>query len=102
MFPGGQIFIEFSPTLFGIVSKAGRISELKNEMKEAIVAIGVGSLVIHFHDFVMEDARELLPPFSVPEMAGLGAVAYVLKKMWEKGTLMLGLIHHATTDELPS
>lgn len=98
----GQLCIELGPPLFGIVSKAGNLNNLKNELKEAIAAIGIGGLLTHFSDTVFEYVRELLPQLTLPETAGLGAVAWALKKLWQKGKLILGYIHHASIDELPS
>lgn len=99
---GRQVCIELCPSLFDIVRKAGKVRDLKNELKEAMAAIGIGGIVTHFVDTVMEYAREILPSFSIPEMTGLAAAAYLLKKLWDRGTLMLGIIHHASIDELPS
>ena len=50
----------------------------------------------------MNYARNLLSQTAIPETVGLGAAAYVLKKLWDKGKLMLGYIHHASIDELGS
>jgi len=96
----GTLCIELGPWLFGIVSKAGKLNNLKKELKEALAAIGVSGIFAHFSDKVMDYAREFLPQTAIPEMVGLGAIVYVLKKLWEKGKLMLGYIHHASTDEL--
>lgn len=98
----GQVCIELGPPLFGIVSKAGKLNNLKNELKEALAAIGLAGLLAHFSDTVMNYARDLLPHAALPETAGLGAAAYVLKKLWDKRKLILGYIHHASIDELPS
>lgn len=98
----GQVCIELGPLLFGIVSKAGKFNNLKNELKEALAAIGLSGILIHFSNTVMNYARDLLPHAALPEPAGLGAVAYVLKKLWDANKLILGYIHHASIDELPN
>jgi len=94
--------IELGPPLFGTVSKAGKLNGLKNELKEALAAIGLSGIIAHFSDTVMNYARNLLSQTAIPETVGLGAAAYVLKKLWDKGKLMLGYIHHASIDELGS
>jgi hypothetical protein len=96
----GTLCIELGPPLFGIVRKAGKLNGLKNELKEALSAIGLSGIIAHFSDTVMNYARDLLPQTALPETVGLGAAAYVLKKLWDKGKLMLGYIHHASIDEL--
>jgi hypothetical protein len=98
----GALCIELGPPLFGIVSKAGKLNGLKNELREALAAIGLSGIATHFSATVMDYARELLPQSAVPETVGLGAAAYVLKKLWDKGKLMLGYIHHASIDEIGS
>lgn len=98
----GALCIELGPPLFGIVSKAGKLNDLKNELKEALATIGLSGIATRFSDTVMDYARELLPQSAVPETVGLGAAAYVLKKLWDRGKLMLGYIHHASIDELGS
>lgn len=98
----GKLCIELGPPLFGIVRKAGKINSLKSELKEALAAIGLSGLTAHFSDTVMNYARDLLPQAALPETAGLGAAAYLLKKLWDKGKLILGYIHHASIDELSS
>lgn len=98
----GALCIELGPPLFGMVSKAGKLNGLKNELKEALAAIGLFGIATHFSDTVMVYAREILPQSVVPETVGLGAAAYVLKKLWDKQKLMLGYIHHAPINELGS
>lgn len=98
----GALCIELGPPLFSIVNKAGKLNGLKNELKEALAAIGLSEIATHFSDTVMDYARELLSQSAVPETVGLGAAAYVLKKLWARGKLMLGYIHHASTDEFGS
>lgn len=96
----GTLRIELGPPLFGVVSKAGKLNGLKNELKEALAAVGLSGIVAHFSDTVIDYARELLPQTTVPQTVGLGAAAYALKKLWDRGQLMLGYIHHASIDEL--
>lgn len=96
------LFIELGPPLFGVVRKAGKLNGLKNELKEALAAIGLSGIAAHFSDTVKAYPGELLPQSAVPETVGLGAAAYVLKKLWDRGKLMLGHIHHASIDELCS
>jgi hypothetical protein len=97
----GALCIELGPPLFGIVSKAGELNGLKNELKEALAATGLSGIVAHFSDTVMNYARHLLPHTALPETLGcLGAAAYVLKKLWDRGMLMLGYIHHASIGEI--
>lgn len=96
----GTLCIELGPPLFGIVSKAGRLNGLKNELKEALAAIGLSGIATHFLDTVRHYARDVLPHTAFPETFGLGAAAYVLKKLWDRGMLMLGYIHHASIEEL--
>lgn len=98
----GTLCIELGPPIFGIVSRAGKLNGLKNELKDALAAIGLFGIVSHFSDTVMDYARELLPQTVLPETVGLGAAAYLLKKLWDRGKLMLGYIHHASIDELGS
>lgn len=98
----GALCIELGPPLFGIVSNAGKLNALKNDLKEALAAIGLSGLATHFVDSVMDYARELLPQSAIPETVGLGAAAYVLKKLWDREKLMLGYIHQASIDELGS
>jgi hypothetical protein len=96
----GQLCLELGPPLFGIVSKAGSINNLKNEVKDALAAIGVSGILTHFSETVVEYAQQLLPSWTIPETIGLGAAVKVIKKLWNKQKLILGYIHHATTDEL--
>jgi len=98
----GSICIELGPPLFNLVSKAGKINGLKNELKEALAAIGLSGIISHFSETVMNYARDILPHITVPETVGLGAAVYVLEKLWDKGKLMLGYIHHASVDGLGS
>lgn len=98
----GALCIELGPLLFDIVSKAGKLNGLKNELKEALAATGLSGIATHFSDTVMVYAREILPQSVVPETVGLGAAVYLLKKLWDKRKLMLGYIHHASIDELGS
>lgn len=98
----GSLCIELGPPLFGVVSKAGKLNRLKNELKEALTAIGISGIIAHFSDTVMTYARDILPQTVLPETIGLGAAVYALKKLWEKGKLMLGYIQHASIDELNS
>lgn len=98
----GALCIELGPPLFGIVSKAGKINGLKAELKEALAAIGLSGITSHFSETMMNYARDVLPHTAIPETVGLGAVAYVLKKLWDMGKLILGYIHHATIDEIGS
>jgi hypothetical protein len=98
----GALCIELGPPLFDIVSKAGKLYGLKNELREAVAAIGLSGIATHFSDTVMDYAREFLPQSAVPETVGLGAAAYVLKKLWDRGKLMLGYIHHASIGEIGS
>ena len=84
------------------MSKAGKLNGLKNELREAVAAIGLSGIATHFSDTVMDYAREFLPQSAVPETVGLGAAAYVLKKLWDRGKLMLGYIHHASIGEIGS
>ena len=98
----GMLCIEFGPPLFNIVRKAGTINNLKSELNEGLGAIGLSGIMIHFSDTVMDYARHLLPHAMIPETVGLGAAVYVLKKLWDRGKLMLGYIHHASIDEAGS
>ena len=82
----GTLCIELGPPLFGVVSGAGKINGLKNELKEALAAVGLSGIVAHFTDTVMEYARELLPQTAVPETVGLGATAYALKILGIEGS----------------
>jgi len=99
---GRSLCIELAPPLLGVVRKAGKINNLQKDLKEALAATGLTGIVTHFVDTIMAYARELLPSFSIPEITGLGASCYVLKKLWDRGLLMLGAIHHASIDEIPS
>lgn len=98
----GVLCLELGPPLFGIVSKAGKLNELKTELKEALAAIGLSEIVSHFSDTVMKYTLDLFPHDPLPGAVGLGAATYLLKKLWERGKLMLGYIHHASIDELSS
>jgi len=94
--------IELGPPLFGIVKKAGKYNSLKNELKDALGALSVGEIISHFSETVMKYVLDLDPHASVPGTVGIGTAAYLLKKLWERGKLMLGYIHHASIDELSS
>lgn len=96
----GTLCLELGPPLFGIVRKAGKINNLKNEVKEALAAIGVGGIVTHFSETVVEFAKHYLPSGAIPETVGIGAAVFLIKKLWDRGKLMLGYIHHASIDEL--
>jgi hypothetical protein len=98
----GALCIELGPPLFDIVSKAGKLNGLKNELKDALAATGLSGIVAQFSDTVMNYARAVLPHTVLPETVGLGAAAYVLKKLWDRGMLMLGYIHHASIGEIGS
>lgn len=99
---GGVLCIELGPPLFGVVRKAGNLNRLKTELKEALAAISLSGIVTHFSDTVMKYALDLLPHNPLPGTVGLGAATYLLKKLWERGKLMLGYIHHASVDEFGS
>jgi len=94
--------IELGPPLFDIVRKAGKVNRLKSELKEALAAIGLSGIIEYFSDIVMKYALNLLPHATLPGTVGIGTAAYLLKKLWERGKLILGQIHHASIDELGS
>ncbi len=95
----GQLCLELGPPLFDLVSKAGSIRNLKNEVEDALTAIGVGQISTHFSETVVEYAQQVLPS-AIPETIGVSAAVYVIKKLWNKQKLILGYIHHASIDEL--
>jgi len=98
----GALCIEVGPPLFGIVRKAGKVRNLKNEIEAALSAIGLTEVVGHFCDTVMKYVLNLLPDATLPGTVALGTAVYLLEKLWERGKLMLGYIHHASIDELSS
>ncbi|GAA0259910.1 hypothetical protein ACFFQF_20950 [Haladaptatus pallidirubidus] len=99
---GRQCTLELGDPLFGIVRKAGEINDLIGELTDALAAIGLGSIVSHFSSAVAEYFNSLLHVPALPGTIGLSTVVYVLKKMYDADLLMLGYIHQAPIEELPS
>jgi len=98
----GALCIELGPPLFGIVRKGGKLKNLKNEIERALSAIGLAEIVEHFSETVMKYALDIFPDATLPGTVALGTATYLLEKLWERGKLMLGYIHHASIDELSS
>lgn len=98
----GALCIELGPPLFGIVRKAGKVRNLKNEIERVLSAIGIAELAEHFSETVMKYALDIFPDATLPGTVALGTATYLLEKLWERGKLMLGYIHHASIDELSS
>lgn len=97
----GSLCIELGPPLFDIVRKAGKLNNLKNELKKGLGLIGISGIITYFNETILEYAGKVLPVGLLPKTAGIGAAAYVLKILWDKNKLILGYIHHASIDEIP-
>jgi len=98
----GRLTLELGDPLFGVVRKASNVYKLKKELGEVLAAIGMEGLVSHFTSAIAEYVNGLLSVPAFSETIGLGVAAYLLKKMHEAEMLMLGYIHQASIDELPS
>ncbi|WP_416839469.1 hypothetical protein [Haloferax sp. DFSO52] len=98
----GQVIIELADPLFGLIRKAGEVSDFLNELNTALTTIGLGSIVSHFRSTIAEYVNTLLHVDAFPKTIALSTVAYLLKKMYDAELLMLGYIHQASIDELPN
>ena len=78
------------------------MKNLKNEIERALSAIGLAEIVEHFSETVMKYALDIFPGATLPGTVALGTATYLLEKLWERGKLILGYIHHASIDELSS
>jgi len=99
---GWQIRLELYGPLFSIVRKAGRVKDLTAELSTALSSIGVAGVEERFRETVAEYANAV---FSVPAFTAsitLGVAAYLLKKLYDAERLVLGIIHQASIEELPS
>lgn len=87
--------------LLSVVRKVGQVNDFKNELSDALNAVGI-ELISEFTEAVAEYANILLPVEGIPLTIGLGTAAYLLKRIHTAGVLALGFIHHASIEELPS
>ena len=99
---GWQIRLELAGPLFSIVRKAGKITDLTTELSTALSSIGVAGIEERFCEAIAEYANAV---FSVPAFTvsiTLSVAAYLLKKLYDAERLVLGVIHQASIEELPS
>ncbi|WP_338739882.1 hypothetical protein [Haloplanus salilacus] len=88
--------------MFSIVRKAGKITDLTAELSTALSSIGVAGIEERFREAIAEYANAV---FSVPAFTvsiTLSVAAYLLKKLYDAERLVLGVIHQASIEELPS
>lgn len=97
-----QYRLELGDPLFGVVRKAGKVKDIKEELSKALAAIGVGGLVSHFTSVISEYVNLFLPVPAFPDTIGLSLAVYLLEKMYDANLLSLGYIHQASIDELPN
>lgn len=98
---GNGLALYLAPSLFDVVWKVKDAVSLKGELAAAIIAAGLDGLKQHFIETVAEYAQALLQSFPAVEVAGLTTGAWLLRKLYEKGVLTLGVIHQASIEELP-
>lgn len=105
----GELIIYLSLLLFGIVQKAGRISELKKELLAGLAAVTTATgieldeVLSHFISTVTRFVNTILSVEAFREAAaGLSLIAYLINKMYNSGVLRVGVIHQASMEELPN
>lgn len=99
---GWKVRLELYGPLFSLVRKAGRIKDLTAELSKALGAIGLPGIGEHFRAAVAEYANAILSVPAFTASIGLGLAAYILQKLYDADRLVLGIIHQASLDELPS
>jgi hypothetical protein len=99
---GWQIRLELAAPLFSIVRKAGRLKDLTSKLSSALSSIGVAGVEERFREAVAEYANAVLSVPVFTASIGLGVAAYLLKKLYDAERLVLGIIHQASIEELPS
>ena len=65
-------------------------------------SIGVAGVEERFRETVAEYANAVLSIPAFTASIGLGVAAYLLKKLYDAERLVLGIIHQASIEELPS
>ncbi|MCU4801318.1 hypothetical protein OB920_13135 [Halobacteria archaeon HArc-gm2] len=96
---GRQVALELADPLVGVVRRIGQINNLKEELEEAAATIGMTGLLTEFKSAIAEFANQFLPVEAIAASISLRGAVYLLKKLYEKGLLMIGYIHHAPIEE---
>jgi hypothetical protein len=99
---GRGLALYLEPTLFDAVWKVKEAVSIQAELYSALKAIGIGGLTQHLIDTVFQYAGAVLPSIPAVGVTSIPAVAWLLRKLYEKGVLTLGVIHQASITELPS
>jgi len=99
---GWKVRLELYGPLFSLVRKADQVKDLTTELSKALGAINLPGIEEYFRAAVADYANAI---FSVPAFTasiGIGLATYLLQKLYDAERLVLGIIHQASVDELPS
>lgn len=99
---GWEVRLELYGPLFSLMRKAGRIKDLTSELSKALAAINLPGIGEYFRAAVADYANAILSVPAFTASIGLGLAAYLLQKLYDAERLVLGIIHQASFDELPS
>jgi len=99
---GWRIRLELYGPLFKLIRKAGRIKDLASELSKALAAVNLPGIGEYFRETVADYANAILSVPAFTASIGLGLAAYLLEKLYNAERLVLGRIHQASSDELPS